>query len=235
MLHLGIIGKPLGHSLSKVYFEKRFTNEHIDADYTLHEIETIEQAIPLLDSLDGMNVTSPYKEAIMPYLSSIDPIAQRIGAVNVVYHKRGYNTDWIGVMECMRPFVNMPDMQALVLGSGGAAKAVRYALQELGVKVHMVSRQKGKAELTYADLTQEVVRSHTIIANCTPLGMAPHEGKAPEVNWITNHHVLFDCIYNPPESKFLKAGSEKGALIINGLGMFLTQAEEAWKIFNELV
>lgn len=249
MQHFGIIGKPLGHSKSKVYFDALFIKEHVEADFNIYELERIEDVVPLLDSLDGMNVTSPYKEAIIPYLDSIDPAAEQIGAVNVVHNKRGYNTDYIGVMETLRPFVEsqtLPDppskggsihqkpnvVRALVLGTGGAAKAVRYALEQLGVQVTTVSRTPGKGDLTYADLTREVVQAHYIIANCTPLGMKPHENEMPEVNWITEHHLLFDCIYNPPQTKFLKEGEKHGAITLNGLGMFLGQAEAAWKIFR---
>ena len=233
MKHFGIIGKPLGHSQSQAYFTARFAKEHVDADYNRYELERIEDVVPLLDSLDGMNVTSPYKEAIIPYLDSIDPAAEQIGAVNVVHNKRGYNTDYIGVMDCFQPFTEIKDStRALVLGTGGASKAVRYALEQLGVQVTTVSRTPGKGDLTYADLTREVVRAHYIIANCTPLGMKPHEDEMPEVNWITEHHLLFDCIYNPPQTKFLKEGEKHGAITLNGLGMFLGQAEEAWRIFN---
>lgn len=231
MKHFGIIGKPLGHSLSKTFFTARFAERQFDADYTIHELESIDEVVPLLDTLDGFNVTSPYKQAIIPYLESVDPDAQAIGAVNVVSHKRGYNTDWVGARECLKDLVQ-PDTRALVLGTGGAARAVRYALQQLGLEVQTVSRSPGKADLTYSDLTREVVRAHTLIANCTPLGMKPQINEAPPVEWITERHLLFDCIYNPPETLFLQRGKEHGALTLNGLGMFLAQAEEAWKLFS---
>lgn len=223
--------------MSKVYFDALFIKEHVEADFNIYELERIEDVVPLLDSLDGMNVTSPYKEAIIPYLDSIDPAAEQIGAVNVVHNKRGYNTDYIGVMDTLQSIVESRKSKAegeraLVLGTGGAAKAVRYALEQLGVQVTTVSRTPGKGDLTYADLTREVVRAHYIIANCTPLGMKPHENEMPEVNWITEHHLLFDCIYNPPQTKFLKEGEKHGAITLNGLGMFLGQAEAAWRIFR---
>ena len=239
----------MGHSLSQAYFTAQFAKEHVDADYSVHELERIEDVVPLLDSLDGMNVTSPYKEAIIPYLDSLDPVAEKIGAVNVVYKRRGYNTDYIGVMDTLGEIVRNQRSEirdqrseirdqrseirrALVLGTGGAAKAVRYGLEQLGIRVTTVSRTPGKGDLTYAELTREVVRAHTIIANCTPLGMAPHENEMPEVDWITEHHLLFDCIYNPPQTKFLKEGEKHGATILNGSGMFIKQAEEAWRIFR---
>ena len=217
--------------MSQAFFTARFAERKIDADYTKHELSDIAEVVPLLDTLDGINVTSPYKEAVMPYLDDIDPVAREIGAVNVVYHRRGYNTDWVGVRECMRGLVQ-PGTRALVLGTGGAARAVRYALQQLGAQVQTVSRSPGKGDLTYQDLTREVVRAHQLIANCTPLGMKPHENEAPPVEWITENHLLFDCIYNPPKTLFLQQGEEHGATILNGLGMFLEQAEEAARIFE---
>lgn len=234
MQHFGIIGNPLGHSQSKKYFDHLFATRHIDADYTVHELETIEDVVPLLDMLDGINVTSPYKEAVIPYLDGIDAVAREIGAVNVVYKHRGYNTDWIGVTEALKPVVRPQDKQVLVLGSGGAANAVKYALQKMGLTATTVSRQQAKGDLTYAELTKEIIRAHTIIANCTPLGMAPREDETPEVpfEWITKEHILFDCIYNPEKTRFLETGAQQGARTVNGEQMFAAQAKEAIKIFR---
>ncbi|MBQ7530211.1 MAG: shikimate dehydrogenase [Paludibacteraceae bacterium] len=233
MLHFGIIGKPLGHSQSKKFFDERFAAFGIDADYSIHEIEAIEEVVPLLDLLDGLNVTSPYKEAIIPYLNEIDPVAREIGAVNVVYKHHGYNTDWIGVTEAIKPYVTKQDRQAMVLGSGGAANAVRYALQQMGLNVSVVSRQPGKGDLTYAELTEDVIAAHRIIANCTPLGMFPLDSEMPDLPWdgINGKHLLFDCIYNPAETLFLKKGKEQGAQTVNGYAMFVAQAEAALRIF----
>ena len=234
MQHFGIIGKPLGHSLSKKYFDNLFATQHIDADYTIRELEAIEEVVPLLDLLDGLNVTSPYKEVIIPYLNEVDAVAQEISAVNVVYKHKGYNTDWIGVTEALKPYVTKQDRQALVLGSGGAANAVRYALQHMGLRVQVVSRQTGKGDLTYADLTEEVIESNRIIANCTPLGMFPLNSETPDIpwQWINEKHLLFDCIYNPEETLFLKNGKARGAQTVNGYRMFLAQAEAAGRIFG---
>ena len=239
MKHFGIIGKPLGHSMSKEYFERRFAAEGVQADYTIHELERIEDVVPLLDRLDGLNVTSPYKEVIMPYLDKIDETAREIGAVNVVYKRCGYNTDWIGAREAISHQLSAISYQtkveqALVLGTGGAARAVRYALEKMGMKVRTVSREKGKGDLTYGELTEEVIRECKVIANCTPLGMKPHEDEKPDIpyEWITKEHVLFDCIYNPEKTKFLEEGEKRGAEIVNGYAMFVAQAEEAWEIFN---
>ncbi len=235
MKHFGIIGKPLGHSKSKEYFERRFAAEGVQADYTIYELERIEDVVPLLDRLDGMNVTSPYKEAIMPYLDKIDKTAREIGGVNVVYKRCGYNTDWIGAREALKSRVESREpREALVLGTGGAARAVRYALEKLGMKVKTVSRDKRKGDLTYGELTEEVMRECRVIANCTPLGMKPHEEEKPDIpyEWITKQHVLFDCIYNPEKTKFLEEGEKRGAEIVNGYAMFMAQAKEAWEIFN---
>lgn len=223
--------------MSKEYFEKRFAAEGVQADYTVHELDAVEDVVPLLDRLDGLNVTSPYKEAIMPYLDKIDETAREIGGVNVVYKRCGYNTDWIGAREALKSRVESREpREALVLGTGGAARAVRYALEKLGMKVKTVSRDKRKGDLTYGELTEEVMRECRVIANCTPLGMKPHEDEKPDIpyEWITKDHVLFDCIYNPEKTKFLAEGEKRGAEIVNGYAMFVAQAKEAWSIFEDL-
>ena len=234
MQHFGIIGKPLGHSQSKKFFDERFATLGINADYSVRELEAIEEVVPLLDLLDGINVTSPYKEAIMPYLNEIDPVASEIGAVNVVYKHHGYNTDWIGCSEALKPYVRPQDKQAMLLGSGGAANAVKYALSKMGLKVTVVSRQPGKGDLTYAELTEQIMADHRIIANCTPLGMFPLNDEAPDIpwQWITADHLLFDCIYNPEQTLFLQRGKQQGAQTLNGYAMFLAQAQAAAKIFG---
>ena len=245
MQHFGIIGKPLGHSMSKEYFEKRFAAEGVQADYTIHELDAVEDVVPLLDRLDGLNVTSPYKEAIMPYLDKIDETAREIGGVNVVYKRCGYNTDWIGAYQTMQNTKCKMNQNAkckmqndwtaaLVLGTGGAARAVKFALEKLGMNVQVVSRNKSKGDLTYEELTEEVMKKCKVIANCTPLGMKPHEDEKPDIpyEWITKDHVLFDCIYNPEKTKFLEEGEKRGAEIVNGAEMFMAQAKEAWKKFR---
>lgn len=234
MRHFGIIGKPLGHSQSKKFFDNLFATRHIDADYTIHELEAIDEVVPLLSLLDGFHVTSPYKEAILPYLNEIDPVAKEIGAVNVVYANHGYNTDYAGAIAALKPHLRPTDKQALVLGLGGAARAVRYAMEKAGLKVTIVSRKKGKGDMTYDELTKEVIDAHTVIANCTPLGMRPRECEKPDIpyEYISSKHILFDCIYNPEKTKFLEAGEQQGATIINGEQMFSAQAVEAIKIFR---
>lgn len=234
MRHFGIIGNPLGHSQSKKFFDAIFREQHMDADYSVHELERIDEVVPLLDLLDGMNVTSPYKELILPYLNEVDEVAQEIGAVNVVYKHKGYNTDWIGVTTALRPHLHKQDKQALVLGSGGAANAVKYALKQMGLQVHVVSRQHGKGDLTYTDLTKEVITAHRIIVNCTPVGMRPLDEEAPDIPYecLSKQHLLFDCIYNPEQTVFLGKGKEHGAQTVNGYDMFLAQAKAAAEIFE---
>lgn len=234
MQHFGIIGHPLGHSQSKRFFDAYFASHNIAADYTVHELDAVEDVVPLLHSLDGLNVTSPYKELIIPYLDEIDDIARAIGAVNVVYHHRGYNTDWLGAVAALKPHIRKTDRQALVLGTGGAAHALQYALQQLGLTVELVSRYSNRGELTYAELTPEVMRAHTVIVNCTPLGMFPHESEAPDIpyNQLSASHLLFDCIYNPEQTVFMQRGKQHGALTVNGQAMFLAQANEAINIFR---
>lgn len=233
MRHFGIIGKPLRHSQSKVYFDARFAAEGIAADYSLRELDAIEEVVPLLDLLDGFSVTSPYKEVIIPYLNDISLEAQEIGAVNLVYHHCGYNTDWIGAVAALKPHLRATDKNALILGTGGAACAVRYALQQLGLHVDVVSRTAGKGDMTYSELTKEILDSHSIIANCTPLGMFPLQDETPDIpwQWVSDRHLLYDCIYNPEQTIFLQRGKEQGAQTVNGKEMFLAQAEAAWKIF----
>ena len=220
--------------MSQQFFTARFAERKIDADYTKHELSDIAEVVPLLDTLDGINVTSPYKQAVMPYLDSIDPAAEAIGAVNVVYHRRGYNTDWVGVTKALTPHIRKRGEQALVLGSGGAANAVKYALQKMGAGVTIVSRQQGKGDMTYAELTNEVIAANRIIVNCTPLGMFPLNEETPELPWdgLSKKHLLFDCIYNPEQTVFLTKGKEHGAETLNGYSMLLGQAEAAAEIFE---
>lgn len=243
MLHFGIIGNPLGHSQSKVYFDRRFAAEAVDASFTEYPLRCIEEVRPLLQSLDGMNVTSPFKQQIIPYLQAVDPVAQTIGAVNVVSHGVGYNTDWLGVVDALRPALLPDDRHALILGSGGAARAVGYGLQQLGLSVRYVSRSPQRAIITYpdfdgailsySDLSDDLIAQCTVIANATPLGMAPHLNEAPPIPYdaITPHHLLFDCIYNPSETLFLRLARQHGARILNGEQMFLTQAAHAYRLY----
>ncbi len=244
MRHFGIIGHPLGHSFSARYFTEKFATEHIAADYTLFplapdtfscqgkENPTLRR---MIDTLDGMNVTIPYKETVIPFLDCLDDTAQKIGAVNVIYQHVGYNTDCLGFMRSIRPLLLPTDKQALVLGTGGAAKAVVYGLHKLGIETTLVSRTPANEHiLSYQQIDQEVLAQYTILVNCTPLGMHPNIDTCPPIpyQWLNQRHLLFDCVYNPEETLFLQNGRLQGARTKNGLEMLYNQAEEAWKIWN---
>ena len=236
MRHFGIIGFPLLHSFSAKYFNERFATEKIEAEYSLYPMKelTNERMNELLDTLDGMNVTMPYKQAIIPYLEQLDETAEAVGAVNVVHKRVGYNTDCIGFMESIRPLLGENDHKALVLGTGGASKAVCYGLKKLGLSPTLVSRTPKEGMLGYEQLTEELMNEYTVIVNCTPLGMAPEENTYPAIpyEWISARHLLFDCVYNPEETLFLQKGKAQGARIKNGMEMLFGQAKVAWKIWN---
>ena len=238
MRHFGIIGFPLIHSFSAKYFNEKFKREQIDAEYSLYPIqeESLKSKVEsLLDTLDGMNVTMPYKQAIIPYLERLDETAKAVGAVNVIHKRVGYNTDCLGFIDSIRPLLRESDKKALVLGTGGASKAVCYGLRTLGVIPTLVSRTPKEGMLGYEDLTAEVMEEYTVIVNCTPLGMAPEEDTYPPLPYemITARHLLFDCVYNPEVTLFLQKGRAQGAVIRNGMEMLYGQAKAAWKIWNE--
>lgn len=238
MKHFALIGYPLGHSLSAKYFAEKFTAEGIDAEYTLLPIESAEEVLPHCEMLSGFNVTIPHKQTIMPLLSAISEEAQEIGAVNCVKVTpnglKGYNTDVVGIRKSLEG-VKLEGAKALVLGTGGASKAVQYALRTSGAEVSVVSRTKGAADLTYEDLSENIIANTDIIVNTTPLGMYPNVDSAPELPYsaLSAKHTLFDCVYNPRQTRFLQLGAERGAHTIDGLTMFYAQAEAAWKIWNE--
>jgi shikimate dehydrogenase len=239
MKHFALIGYPLGHSMSAAYFLDKFSRGGIEADYTPLPIESAEEVLPHCEHLSGFNVTIPHKQAIMSLLAEISEEAQAVGAVNCVKvcedgRLVGYNTDVIGIRKTLEG-VKLEGAKAIVLGTGGASKAVQYVLREGGAEVAVVSRSKGVADLTYADLTEEVIRNCDIIVNATPIGMFPNVCDAPELPYsaLSAKHTLFDCVYNPRQTKFLQLGAERGARTIDGLTMFYAQAEESWHIWNE--
>lgn len=240
MRHFGIIGFPLVQSFSAKYFNEKFATSGIDAEYSLYptEVENLKLTVErLLDTLDGMNVTIPYKQAIIPYLDRLDETAEAIGAVNVVHKHVGYNTDCLGFIDSIRPLLRADDRKALVLGTGGASKAVCYGLRKFGVIPTLVSRTPKAGMLGYKDLTEEIMQTHTVIVNCTPLGMFPEVDACPDIPYelISARHLLFDCIYNPAETLFLQKGKAQGATTQNGMEMLYGQAKAAWKIWNGLV
>jgi len=236
MRHFGIIGFPLIHSFSAKYFNEKFENEQIDAEYSLYPTEnlTCERLNELMSSLDGMNVTMPYKKDVIAYLDRLDETAEAIGAVNVIHKRVGYNTDCLGFIESIRPLLRAYDKKALVLGTGGASKAICFGLKKLGVSPTLVSRTPEEGMLGYDNLTENVMSEYTVIVNCTPLGMAPEEATFPPIPYelISTRHLLFDCVYNPEETLFLRKGKAQGATIRNGIEMLYGQAKAAWKIWN---
>lgn len=237
MRHYGIIGYPLHHSFSAKYFSEKFEQEGIEAEYSLYPIGMEDLRLKIEDlfhRLDGMNVTMPYKQTIIPYLDRLDETAEAVGAVNVVHKRVGYNTDCIGFMESIKPLLRDSDRKALVLGTGGASKAVCYGLKQLGIAPTLVSRTPKDGMIGYSDLTEGLMAEHTIIVNCTPLGMVPDTESYPPIPYelISAQHLLFDCIYNPEETVFLRKGRAQGAKTQNGIEMLYGQAKAAWKIWN---
>ena len=224
------------HSFSAKYFTEKFAREQIDAEYSLYPLKelSVEGVKELLDRLDGMNVTMPYKQDVMACLDRLDETAEAVGAVNVVYKHVGYNTDCLGFMESLKPLLRDYDKKALVLGTGGASKAACYGLKQLGLAPTLVSRTPKDGMIGYEDLNEEIMASHTVIVNCTPLGMLPDVDSCPDIPYeqISSRHLLFDCVYNPEETLFLKKGKAQGATIKNGMEMLTGQAKAAWKIWN---
>lgn len=244
MRHFGLIGFPVIQSFSKLYFTEKFARESIDADYELYPLETIDLFSGLVQSkvLSGLNVTIPHKQAIIPYLDELDETAQEIGAVNVVRFIRegeqlrlkGYNTDAIGFENSIRPFLKQEHHKALILGTGGASKAIDYVLRKLGLKTTFVSRTPSKNQLTYEELNEEIMREYLVVVNCTPLGMFPAIEGFPPIPYaaIGNRHLLYDVVYKPEETIFLAKGKAQGAVTVNGLEMLWGQAAAAWEIWN---
>ncbi|MDR2475926.1 MAG: shikimate dehydrogenase [Bacteroidales bacterium] len=241
----GLIGYPLSHSSSKGYFNKKFKSEGLDAEYINFEIPTIREFNALIaanPNLQGMNVTIPYKEQVIKYLDELDEATQEVGAVNVIKFIRtqnglklkGYNSDIVGFSDSIEPMLKEYHQKALILGSGGAAKAIAYALRKLGVTPTYVSRKPMKGQLAYSDLNRKVMQDYLVIVNATPVGMYPKVDEAPDIpyNELTSRHLLYDLLYNPEVTKFLQQGKERGTIIKNGLEMLLLQAFEAWKIWK---
>lgn len=243
----GLIGYPLKHSFSKGYFNEKFTSENIDAEYVNFEIPAIKDFPEIIENnpnLCGLNVTIPYKEQIIPYLDALSPDAKEIGAINVIKIERtpkgkpiltGYNSDIIGFIKSIKPLLNANHKKALILGTGGASKAVYQGLKKLGVEGTYVSRTPKEGGLTYADLTPEVMRENRVIVNCTPLGMYPKVDACPDIPYqhLSKEHLLYDLLYNPNVTLFMKKGEAQGATTKNGLEMLLLQAFAAWEIWQE--
>ena len=243
----GLIGYPLGHSFSISYFNQKFHDEDNDAVYENFEIPTIDALPEVLSQnpeLKGLNVTIPYKEKVLPFLDSISPEARSIGAVNVIRitHQgkdtilKGYNSDVIGFTKSIEPMIDKKwHNKALILGTGGASKAIDYGLRNLGLETVFVSRYEKTGTIQYKDITPEVIREYNVIVNCTPLGMYPHTEECPQLPYeaMDSHTILYDLIYNPDETLFMKQGEKYGAQTKNGLEMLLLQAFASWEFWHE--
>lgn len=242
----GLIGYPLSHSFSGKFFTEKFSEEAIDAEYLNFEIENISQlphVIAAHPDLEGLNVTIPYKEQVIKFLDYTDDTAAQIHAVNTIRIRRsghhvslhGYNTDIEGFQESIKPLIQKHHHKALVLGTGGASKAVVKALSNLGIDSILISRNpEDKEDLSYSDLDEDVMGNYKIIVNTTPIGAYPNIEGCPEIPFelITPKHLLFDLVYNPEVTEFLKLGKQRGAVTKNGLEMLHIQAIASWKIWN---
>lgn len=244
----GIIGFPLGQSASPAFFNKKFENEGINAEYIPFEIESIEQLPEILKAhptLQGFNVTIPYKLQVMDYLEGLSPAAEGIQAVNVVkierdadgtQHLYGHNSDVIGFTRSLEPLVKGKHTKALILGTGGVSKAVAYSLTQLGIEYIFVSRKASDNAIAYEQLTAEIMQSHTLIINCTPLGMVGHGvDLCPEIPYeqLSENHLLYDIVYNPENTLFLQKGTAQGAATKSGYEMWYLQALASWEIWNK--
>jgi shikimate dehydrogenase len=235
----GLLGYPLGHSFSPAYFAEKFAREGIDAVYSTFPLEHIEDFPALLaakPALRGLNVTTPHKEAITPYLDELQADAAAIGAVNCIVIKpgrlSGYNTDWIGFRDSLQPLLQSHHKAALVLGAGGASMAVRYALRKMDIPFHTVSRTVGKADFTYAEVTPALLTAHPVIINTTTLGTQGKGLPALPYQALSPSHMLYDLVYNPAITPFLEEGLKRGALVKNGLEMLERQAEASWEVWH---
>ena len=252
----GLLGHPLGHSFSKKFHSERFANLGIDAIYENYDIEDINNLMKVLyetPDLNGLNVTIPYKQKVMDFLDDLDPLAEQIGAVNTIkithldkndklYFKtkleglylKGYNTDIIGFTDSIKPMLNVSHKKALILGTGGASKAVKVGLKNLNIDAVFVSRSSAVDRLTYEELSKEIMEDYTVIVNCSPVGMFPNIEECPAIpyEYISCNHVCFDAIYNPVETLFMKKAKERGASVKCGYEMLVGQAIASYDIWT---
>jgi shikimate dehydrogenase len=238
----GLIGYPLSHSFSKSFFAEKFSVEKINdccyENFPLKSINDFSALIVSEKNLAGLNVTIPYKEAVIPLLTELDEAAKNIGAVNTIKFSSGKmigcNTDYIGLLRSLKPLLKPHHKHALILGTGGSSKAVQYVLSLLNITYTFVSRTKTANTLLYAEVDKHIIEEATLIINTTPLGMFPDINIAPDIPYtlLNEKHLLFDLIYNPAETLFLQKGKQQGTTITNGLSMLQIQAEESWKIWN---
>lgn len=244
MRKFGLIGKNIDYSFSRTYFKNKFQKEKItDATYENFDLDSISFFNDILNNnkeIKGLNVTIPYKETVIPFLDKLSNTARKIGAVNTIKITKkgkriGYNTDAYGFEKSLKPLLKVNHTHALILGTGGASKAVAYSLKKLKIKYNFVSRRVGNKSFCYNELNKSIIQKHLIIINTTPLGTFPDIDKYPKIpyEYLSENHILFDLIYNPVQSKFLKKGIERGCKTQNGLNMLAFQAEKAWRIWNK--
>lgn len=243
-LKYGLVGRANSYSFSRSFFAEKFKTENLPHTYVNFDLQTITELADILKTtpnLKGLNVTIPYKEEVIPTLNNLNKKARKIGAVNTIKitnnkKTKGYNTDYYGFKNSIKPHLKQHHKKALILGTGGASKAVAYALKKLKIEFEYVSRSKKEGvKFLYSDLTKDLITQYTIIINCTPIGTFPNVDKCPDIpyNGITEHHILYDLIYNPIQTKFLSYGANKKATTINGLEMLKLQAEKSWQIWNK--
>ena len=250
MTTYGLIGYPLGHSFSRKFFTEKFEKERIDAQYLNFEIPSIEEFPNIIKNnpeLGGLNVTIPYKQQVMQYLDEISEEAKAIGAVNVVKVRKegltGYNSDVIGFVESIKPLLKPHHKKALILGTGGASKAIRYGLEKkLGLETAFVSRRKPDGSsarrtervFTYEEVTADLLKEYEVIVNCSPVGMYPHVNECPTLPYeaMNENNLLYDLVYNPLETLFMKRGAAQGATVKNGLEMLHLQAIASWEFWT---
>ncbi len=242
----GLIGFPLGHSFSKTFFSQKFASENIDAEYVNFEIENVSDVKHVIrenPTLCGLNVTLPHKVDVIPLLDAISDNARDIGAVNVIkfrmnksgkFFLEGHNSDITGFKKSIEPLFNETHRKALILGTGGSSKAIFHGLKQLGLESVFVSRTKKKSCITYEEVTERVIEEYTVIVNTTPVGMYPKVDFCPKLPYeaLTSKHILYDLLYNPDETLFMKKGEAHGATVKNGLEMLLLQAFASWEIWN---
>ncbi|MBW2961239.1 shikimate dehydrogenase family protein [Mesonia aestuariivivens] len=238
----GLVGKNISYSFSKNFFEKKFANEEIKATYQnfdLSSLKNFKEVIAREEKLKGLNVTIPYKQEILPLLDQLDEQAAKIGAVNTIQIKNkklvGYNTDCFGFMKSLFPLLEKQHTKALILGTGGASKAIAHALKSLGIEHLFVSRKPTQNHISYEQISKEVLEKNFLIINCTPLGTYPNLDEAPAIpyEFLDHRHLLYDLVYNPPLTTFLANGKVRGCKIFNGQKMLEYQAERSWEIWNE--
>lgn len=244
----GLIGTSLSHSFSMDFFNQKFISEGIDAQYFNFELNDIGELMTIFSeypNLDGLNVTMPYKEKVIPFMDQLDETAEMVGAVNVIKIIKGtsagviklvgYNTDFLGFKNSIEPLLTSEMDKALVLGTGGSSKAVKAGLESLGLTVDFVSRRKTATTITYEELTKQMINAHKVIVNTTPLGTYPNTDVCPDIpyRFLTSSHLCYDLVYNPSETMFMKNSAAAGAVVKNGLEMLLLQAFESYRIWTE--